>query len=298
MMISVLICTRNRAKSLEATLRHFFAQNFASGYSYELIVIDNGSTDETKQVVERCAAERPGAARYLFEERRGLSFARNAGLLAARGEIIVFTDDDVLVAEDWLDEIHREFAGDSGLFILGGRVLLADEKLQRITLLPCEERGYFGLPDGVNFVIGANMAFRRELFDRIGLFDVRLGAGRFFAGSDDVEFVYRGLKSGYRLLYAPNVLVYHNHDRVTLEQACRLEYGYAKSCPAYLIKHSFSGDDYAMRMLYWTLYDLPRRGRQKRKESDEAFIRHRWHVRGILVGLCVAPFVMWRSAKT
>ncbi len=297
MKISVLICTRNRAKSLDATLQRFFAQNFAGGYSYELIVVDNGSTDETKQVVERCAAQRPGSAQYLFEKRRGLSFARNAGLLAAQGEIIAFTDDDVLVAENWLDEIHREFAGDPSLCMLGGRVLLADERLQSATLMPHLKRGHFGLPDGVNFVIGANMAFRREVFDRVGRFDVRLGAGRFFAGSDDIEFVYRGLKAGYRLLYAPNVLVYHNHNRVTLEQVCQLEYGYAKSFPAYLIKHSLSGDGYAMRMLYWMLYDVPRRGRRKREESEEAFIRHRWYVRGILVGLCVAPFVMWRSAS-
>jgi 2-polyprenyl-3-methyl-5-hydroxy-6-metoxy-1,4-benzoquinol methylase len=192
------------------------------------------------------------------------------------------------VAENWLDEIHREFTGDPSLFMLGGRVLLADESLQRATLVLCEERGYFGLPEGVNFAIGANMAFRRELFDRIGLFDVRLGPGKFFAGSDDVEFVYRGLKSGCRLLYAPNVLVYHNHDRVTLEQVCQLEYGYAKSCPAYLIKHSLSGDDYAMRMLYWTLFELPRRGRRQREESDEAFIRHRSYVKGLRRPVCCA----------
>lgn len=295
MMISVLICTRNRAKSLEATLQRFFAQRFTGGYEFELIVVDNASTDETSKIIESYVAQHPQTVRRLFESRPGLSYARNAAVRAARGEVVAFTDDDVLVAENWLDEIHREFTGDPSLSILGGRVLLADEKLQRATLVVCEERSYFGLPEGVNFAIGANMAFRRELFDRIGLFDVRLGPGKFFAGSDDVEFVYRGLKSGRRLLYAPNVLVYHNHNRVTLEQVCQLEYGYAKSCPAYLIKHSLSGDDFAMRMLYWTFCELPRRGRRQREESEEAFIRHRCYVKGLLVGLCVAPFVMWGS---
>jgi glycosyltransferase involved in cell wall biosynthesis len=297
MKISVLICTRNRAKSLDATLQRFFAQRFAGGYEFELIVVDNASTDETSKVIESYAAQHPQTVRRLFESQPGLSFARNAAVRAARGEVVAFTDDDVLVAENWLDEIHCEFAADPNLSILGGRVLLADEKLQRVTLVLCEERGYFGLPEGVNFAIGANMAFRRELFDRLGLFDVRLGPGKFFAGSDDVEFVYRGLKSGRRLLYAPNVLVYHNHDRVTLEQVCQLEYGYAKSCPAYLIKHSLSGDDYAMRMLYWTLCELPRRGRRQREKSEEAFIRHRCYVKGLLVGLCVAPFVMWGNGN-
>jgi len=297
MRVSVLVCTRNRAGSLEATLRRFFAQRFAGGYEFELLVVDNASTDETKQVVERCVAQHPGLARYLFEQRRGLTYARNTGLLAARGEVIVFTDDDVLVSEDWLDEIHREFAGNQSLRMLSGRVLLAGAELQQVSLLQSDERASFGLPDGVNFVMGANMAFRREVFDRIGLFDVRLGAGRFFAGSDDVELIYRGLKAGYKLLYAPNVLVHHNHDRVTLKQACRLQYGYGKSCPAYLIKHSLGGDGYAMRMLYWTLLTLPERWRRKREEPDEAFIHRRWHVKGMLVGLCAAPFVMWGEGR-
>jgi glycosyltransferase involved in cell wall biosynthesis len=297
MKISVLICTRNRAKSLEATLERFFAQRFAGDYDLELIVVDNGSTDETKQVVERCVARRHGSARCLFEPRRGLSFARNAGLAAAEGEIIVFTDDDVLVTESWLDEIHREFASDPSLCMLGGRVLLASEKLQRVALQPCEERRYLDLPDGVNFAMGANMAFRRELFDRIGPFDVRLGAGRFFAGADEAELIYRGLKAGCRLLYAPNALVYHEHDRVTLEQACRLEYGYAKGLAAYLIKHSLGGDDYAMRMLYWTIRAWPKRWRRNREETDGSYLRRRWQIRGMLVGLFAAPFVMWGNGN-
>jgi glycosyltransferase involved in cell wall biosynthesis len=295
MKISVLICTRNRAKSLEATLLAFFAQQFAGCYDFELIVIDNDSTDETEQVVERCRAHHP-MVRYLFEKRRGLTFARNAAINAARGEVLAFTDDDVLVSEDWLDEVHREFASDPGLLMLGGRVLLAGDQ-QQVAWQPCDERRYIGLPDGANFAMGANMAFRRELFDRVGLFDVRLGAGRFFAGADEAELVYRGLKSGCRLLYAPNVLVYHDHDRLTLEQACRLEYGYAKGCAAYLIKHSLGGDSYAMRMLYWTLLTFPKRWRRKREEPDGALTRRRSQIRGMLMGLCAAPFVMWRTVK-
>jgi glycosyltransferase involved in cell wall biosynthesis len=293
MKISVLICTRNRARSLEATLGRFFAQQFAGGYEFELIVVDNASTGETSKVIENYAARHPRTVRGLFESRPGLSFARNTAVRAAQGEIIAFTDDDVLVSENWLDEIHREFASDQNLRMLSGRVLLAGEELRQVALLRGAERASFGLPDGVNFVMGANMAFRREVFDRVGRFDVRLGAGRFFAGAEDIELIYRGLKAGYKLLYAPNVLVYHDHDRVTPEQACRLLYGYAKSSSAYLIKHSLGGDGYAMRMLYWTLRNLPERWRRKQEEPDDAFAQRRWQVKGILVGLCAAPFVMW-----
>ncbi|MGH9935514.1 MAG: glycosyltransferase family 2 protein, partial [Blastocatellia bacterium] len=181
--------------------------------------------------------------------------------------------------------------------ILGGKVLLANERLQRVALHAYEERRYFDFPNGGNFVMGANMAFRRELFDRIGLFDVRLGAGRFFAGADEVELVYRGLKAGWRMLYAPNVLVYHDHDRFTLEQACRLEYGYAKGNAAYLIKHSLIGDSNAIRMLYWTLLNFPKRWKRRQDEAYDVFLRRRWQIKGMLVGLFAAPFVMWGNGN-
>jgi glycosyltransferase involved in cell wall biosynthesis len=293
MKISALICTRNRAKSLEVTLRRFYEQRLGGDYSYELIVVDNDSTDETREVVARCVAQHPETTRYLLERRRGLSYARNAAVAAAAGEILVFTDDDVLVSEDWLSEIHREFNADPGLRILGGKVLLANDRLQRVALHPYERRLYADFTEGGNFVMGANMAFRRELFDRVGLFDVRLGAGRFFAGADEVELVYRGLKAGGRMLYAPTVLVYHDHDRLTVEQACRLEYGYAKGLAAYLIKHSLAGDRYAMRMLYWTLLSLPKRWKRGQGEEDDVFRRRRWQIKGTVIGLFAAPFVMW-----
>ncbi|HKQ75707.1 MAG TPA: glycosyltransferase [Blastocatellia bacterium] len=292
MKISVLICTRNRAQSLEMTLRRFYEQRFAGEYSYELILVDNASTDGTNEVIERCVALRPETTRHLFEGRRGLSYARNTAVAAASGDCIVFTDDDVLVSEDWLDEIYREFSADPLLRILSGKVLLANERLQRVAMHAYDERQYFKFPDSGNFVMGANMAFRRDLFDRVGLFDVRLGAGRFFAGADEVELIYRGLKAGLRMLYAPNVLVYHDHDRFTLEQACRLEYGYSKGSAAYLVKHALTGDRYALRMLYWTLRAIPGRWR-RRNETSDVVARRRWQARGILLGFLIAPFVMW-----
>jgi glycosyltransferase involved in cell wall biosynthesis len=293
MKISVLICTRNRARSLETTLRRFFEQRLGGDYDYELIVVDNDSGDETAMVVEGYRARHPETTRYLVERRRGLSYARNTAVAAAGGEVLVFTDDDVLVSGDWLNEIHHEFSSDPGLCILGGKVLLANERLQRVALHDCEERQYVDFPDGGNFVMGANMAFRRDLFDCVGLFDVRLGAGRFFAGADEVELVYRGLKAGRRTLYAPNVLVYHDHDRFTPDEACRLEYGYAKGLAAYLIKHSLAGDGHAMRMLYWTFRTFPKRWGRKGGESEDIFRRRRWQIRGMVVGLFAAPFVMW-----
>ena len=288
MKLSVLICTRNRAKSLAATLERFFAQRFAGDYELELLLVDNASTDDTKQVAERFH----GRLRYLFEPLPGLSRARNAGLHAAQGEIIVFTDDDVLVADDWLDEIHREFAGDPGLMMLGGRVLPAREGLQPVAIFPLGERREFVFPSGGGVAMGANMAFRREVFDRVGLFDVRLGAGTFLAGGEDIELFYRALRAGFKFVYAPNVLVHHDHDRETLAQACRLNYGYGKAYPAYILKHALAGDRYAMRMVYWLLHELPSRWRRKPEDTEEDLQRRRAQIRGTVVGLLAAPFPM------
>lgn len=297
MKLSVLICTRDRAKSLEATLETLFAQCFAGDYEYEVLIIDNASSDDTREVIGRFENAHPGSIRYLFAPIPGLSRARNKAMGAATGDVVVFTDDDVLVNYDWLDEIASEFRRDPELQMLGGRVMPAREDLQKVALQESTERQRFVHPHGGTFVMGANMAFRRELFDRIGRFDVRLGAGSFFAGAEDADIFYRGLKAGFTVLYAPNVVVYHDHRRVTVEQACRLEYGYGKGCSAYLVKHALRGDRYAMRMVYWLIYRLPSRWRRVNARSSDVLQRRRAQIRGILVGLMFAPLVMWRKSE-
>jgi GT2 family glycosyltransferase len=293
MRIDVIIATYNRAASLERAVRSVLAAGSAARLDFAVTVADNNSTDATREVVTRLAEESGGRARYLFEPRQGKSYALNAAVTASDGDLVVFTDDDIQASEDWLDEIHREFSNDPSLGMLAGRVLLASEGLQPISCFRHEGRRYFSLPEGAIYVTGNNMAFRREVFDRVGLFDVRFGPGRFFPGGEETELAYRALKAGYRLLYAPNALVYHNHGYRTLEQACRCEYGYGKSGTAYLMKHSLGGDGYAMRLLYWRLLTLPREWRRTRNDSDDALRRRRWYVKGMLVGLCAAPFVMW-----
>ncbi|HYE75410.1 MAG TPA: glycosyltransferase, partial [Blastocatellia bacterium] len=221
-MISVLICSRNRASSLRQTLEAVFSQ--PTSVDYEIVVVDNGSTDGTPHVVEKFISQYPDSVRYHFEAHPGLSQARNSGLKVVRGDIIAFTDDDVLVAENWLDEIHKEFANDQKLGVLVGRVLLASAELQPVGIQESlDERTFDSAEHAVesayNTVIGANMAFRREVFEQCGDYDVRLGAGRFFAACEDLDMACRAMKAGYRMKYAPNVVVYHNHDRVSRKQA-------------------------------------------------------------------------------
>jgi glycosyltransferase involved in cell wall biosynthesis len=291
MKLSVLVCTRNRAASLARTLQSLLAQSWNGGYEREFVVVDNGSTDGTRATVESLVARHPAWFRYVCEPRAGLSIARNTGLRQSDGEIVAFTDDDVLVAENWCDEIAREFAADPQLGILGGRILLAHEGLQPVSFKTDERRAVFRSPRDYNEVYGANTAFRRSLFEQVGVFDTRIGAGCFHAGGDEAELIYRALKAGFYVLYAPNVVVHHDHGRTTLAQVLRLEYGYGKGLSGFTMKHILRGDREAARILYWSLTGWPRRWWGDPQDSPDLQRRSRAHCHGMLAGLIAAPFV-------
>src|SRR5690242_18447539 len=106
--VSVILSTYNRAAQLGPALDHLLAQG-RSAPSHEVIVVDNNSTDTTRQVVEARVARAGGHLRYVFESKQGLSYARNAGILAARGDIIAFTDDDVRVSPEWVQVVAQAF---------------------------------------------------------------------------------------------------------------------------------------------------------------------------------------------
>ncbi len=297
MKLSVMICTRNRAASLRETLNALFGLVSALNYDYEVVVVDNGSTDSTRLVVAEFIAALPvrhhGRLRYCHEPRSGLSNARNAALRTAQGEVLIFIDDDIWPTANWLDEICHEFTADPDLYLLGGRVLLAQESLQPVGIVIGNERQTLTTPDGAGTVIGANFAFRREVLRQVGGFDPRLGAGGIFAAGEDVDFLYRAMKTGYKLLYAPTVTVYHNHDRTTHEQACKLEYNYGQGAVAYFMKHILKGDLYALKVAYWSLHKGISNAFGWASVSREVSERTQAYLRGFAKGLFPALVRMW-----
>ncbi|NOT60404.1 MAG: hypothetical protein HOP19_09290, partial [Acidobacteria bacterium] len=141
-----------------------------------------------------------------------------------------------------------------------------------------------------NEVYGANTAFRRSLFEEVGMFDARLGAGCFHASGEEADVIYRGLLAGHHLLYAPNVVVHHDHGRTTLDEVLRLEYGYGKGLSGFTMKHILRGDRTAMRILWWSLTGWWRRWRGNPADSADLQRRSRAHCHGMLIGLLFAPF--------
>ena len=210
-MISVIICTRNRAAQLARCLRH--VDLIRTDTPWELIVVDNGSTDRTADVLGEFARRARFPVRIVSEPVAGLARARNAGLRAARGEILVFTDDDCYVRADFIDR-HRELFDDPALGFAGGRILLHDPEDYPLTIIESEEEQIFplGRPVPCGIVQGANMAIRRRALEQAGSFDLRFGPGTPFL-AEDWDMQTRVAAAGWAGGYFPGPTVSHHHGR-------------------------------------------------------------------------------------
>ena len=123
-MISVIICTYNRSESLKRTLKSLEEMVVPDSVSWEIVIVDNNSSDDTKGVVEEFTKTSDLNVRYVLERRKGLGCARNTSLKIVSGDIIAFTDDDCIADRHWLASILREFQLDPSLSGVGGRVEL------------------------------------------------------------------------------------------------------------------------------------------------------------------------------
>jgi glucosyl-dolichyl phosphate glucuronosyltransferase len=221
MDISVVLCTYNRASSIGKSLESLRQMSLPPDLKWELIVVDNNSTDDTRAVVTEFARTSGLKVRYVFEPKQGLCHGRNTGVVSASGEIIAFTDDDVHVAPHWLRELALTFK-EFDCIGLGGKSVPAWNGLAKpdwlVTSGPyCLSRGPildFDLGDKAKEIRvapwGLNMAFRKTAFERFGLFrtdlDV-LGSGGLLGG--DTEFGKRLLNLGEKIVYSPKAVVYH-----------------------------------------------------------------------------------------
>ena len=218
--LTVILCTYNRCRSLPAALQSVAAQQMPDSLDWEILVVDNNSTDQTRAVVSEFAQRNlPGRIRYLFEPRQGLSNARNAGIREARGELIAFMDDDVTVDPNWLQSLTASLH--SGEYTgAGGRILPPQDfqPPQWLTLGGIMDSGgvlaLFDLGDQPGELkkapYGTNMAFRKAAFEKYGGFRADLGrCGDNLIGNEDTEFGGRLLAAGERLRYEPAAVVHH-----------------------------------------------------------------------------------------
>jgi glucosyl-dolichyl phosphate glucuronosyltransferase len=219
MLVSVVIATRNRSVLLARTLRAVAAQRWPSE-QLDIIVADNGSTDDTRVVVEECAAAGV-PVRYVYVVEPGKSYAVNVALRLTRGELIAFTDDDVQPEPEWVAGLVRAVE-ETGANYVAGRILPIWEAPPPAWMSP-SLYGVLAIPDngtqrlsiaadGTTRVmpIGANMAVRADVIARLGGLRTDLGKldGSLRSGEDH-EFFMRLVHAGYRGTYEPSAVVRH-----------------------------------------------------------------------------------------
>jgi glycosyltransferase involved in cell wall biosynthesis len=240
--ITVILCTHNRCRSLARALESVAASELPTSIEWDVLVVDNNSRDQTREVVEVFCRRDPGRFRYLFEPQPGKSYALNRGIREACGEILAFMDDDVTVEPTWLQNLTATLH-DNEWVGAGGRIL--PEKafsLPRWLALdgPYAMSGIlalFDLGDTAGQLkltpFGTNMAFRKKMFEKYGGFRTDLGPT---PGSEirneDTEFGRRVMEAGEHLRYEPSAVVYHEVPQHRLRKEYflrwRFDYGRAK----------------------------------------------------------------------
>lgn len=218
--VSIIICTYNRVHSLYRTLKSLSAMSGPASFAWEVLVVDNNSKDDTNNTVALFSREASIDVRYVFEERQGLNYARNAGVKQAKGDLLFFLDDDVEVTANWLTEMKKAF--DTYPVVgVGGRVLIKRE-LQKPRWWHEEYDGALGKFDNGDKIIlsddtyssiigiGANLSFKRSVFEQYGFFLTNLDRRkRKLLMGGDIEFAQRLKAAGALTMYYPAALVYH-----------------------------------------------------------------------------------------
>ncbi|NJL11305.1 MAG: glycosyltransferase, partial [Calothrix sp. SM1_7_51] len=221
-LISAIICTYNRDAYLGAAIDSLLAQDFAD--SFEVVVVDNGSTDSTRSVVEqRLSYPRlKSRLKYIYEPIVGLSVARNTGAKESSGEILAYLDDDAVASSTWLQVLYTAFRDNVKLAIAGGKVTLiwpsGVEQPRWITPNLAANLGAYDLGEGTVFIQqpgltprGLNYAIRRSFLHSIGGFDPNLGrVGKNLLSNEELHMTELALKDGWEVAYLSEALAQHN----------------------------------------------------------------------------------------
>lgn len=253
LLATVVVCTRNRPDELTRCLSSLTHQ---TRVPESVVVVDNGSSDERTREVALAAG-----AVYVRELRAGLDFARNAGAMAATGDIILYTDDDVRMHPRWMQRMVAAFR-DPGVMAVTGLLLPAE--LETTAQIHFERFWSFGrgyrsiyyrrpMTEAWKIGAGASMAFRRQAFNEAGLFDERLDVGQ--AGcSGDSEYWHRLLSRGWACRYEPSAVAFHHHRREMNRLADQIYFYMRGHAAALLVQFERSRD---WRSLFRAIFFMP-----------------------------------------
>ncbi len=240
-MISIIVCTYNRDKYLYGALQ-CIATNGFSADSYEIILVNNNSTDDTEKECIRFQSDYPEVKfRYFLETAQGLSFARNRGIKESRGEILLFLDDDSFVQKDYLVNLVRNLEDYPDADAFGGKITPLFESDVTPEWLAKWNKSWISAIDLGNRVrlfkkgkypIGANMGIRRSCLEAVGDFNTKLGRSRKnLMGGEEKDIFNRIRNQGGKIYYFPDVEVQHiiPPSRTTKEFICKMGEGIGMS---------------------------------------------------------------------
>ena len=239
MTLSVIICTYNRDKYLSETLRRL-ANNRYDG-EWELLLIDNNSTDSTSSICKDFATQYPAVPfRYLVETQQGLSYARNRGIKEAKGDWLVFLDDDAFVGENYLERLSQYIQQIPDMAAFGGRIYpLFEEGITPSWLSKWSASWLSAIDKGdqiclftTDYPIGANMGFSKTIADQCGVFNTSLGrSGKNLIGGEEKDYFNRIKALHAAIYYLPDIAVEHciPSSRTTDEYISRLGLGVGQS---------------------------------------------------------------------
>jgi glycosyltransferase involved in cell wall biosynthesis len=312
--VSVVIPTHNRPDNLRLCLPTLLNQHYPH---YEIIIVDNApATNDTAELIQKTYGHVP-QVRYVREDRAGPSWARNAGIAVASGEIIAFTDDDVEVDPYWLAALVRSFDLAQNVGCVTGQVQPLELETPPQYWFE-ENAGLFWFREDNDpskrftrrvftqaqrhvhlyriglFGCGANMAFRAAVLRHINGFDPALGGTGPSRCGQDVAAFFTTMMEGYTLVYEPKALVYHQHRR-TYEALLKQLYNYGVGLTAYLTKHVYEYPQLLIDLVIKVPYDLLISRSAETNKKSKQYPKELKRV--ALKGMCYGPLAFFISRQ-
>lgn len=240
-MISVIVCTYNREKYIYNVLKSL-ADNTLPPNQYEIVLVDNNCSDNTRNECDRFVRDFPKVAfRYIVETNQGLSYARNRGIKESSGDVLVYVDDDALVNNAYLQTYSEFFEQHPDIDAAGGPIIPQYETEEPAWMSPIIKSlltGYKYHGDQPkefpknDYPGGGNAAYRASVFEKVGLFNVELGRkGDSLVGAEEKDIFDKMITQGMRFYYLPNAILYHiiPEKKLSKDYFDRLSYSIGKS---------------------------------------------------------------------
>ncbi len=246
MKVSVIVPAYNAQKFIGKCIEALLAQKYQRE-NYEIIVIDDGSTDRTSDIV------RTYPVKYIFQKNKGPAAARNAGAKEAKGEIILFTDSDCIPFDNWIEEMVKPFDDTEIMAVKGAYKTNQKSIIARFAQLEFEERFEMLKKAGsIDMVDTYSAGYRKDIFLQMGGFDVNFPV----ANNEDTELSYRMSKLGYKMVFNPEAIVYHLNHPDTIKRYIRLKFwrGYwrmvvYKKFPDKMLKDTYTPQTLKLQIL-------------------------------------------------